>query len=91
MEIAEGSLVRYNRTGTVGIVKVLKDEDDGQWAMIDSTGLYYHISTLEPIDKVPERKGLGGPTLEDVEAKMRAHKEMMDSAKMQDENLESGG
>lgn len=91
MEIKEGSLVRYNGTGSVGVVKVVKDEDDGLWALLDSTGLYYHTSTLEPIEKIPERKELTGYSLEDLEGKMKAHKEMMDSAKMQDENLETGG
>lgn len=59
LEISEGSLVMYKGTGTVGVVKVLKDEDDGQWAFLDSTGLYYRVSTLEPIEKIPERKELG--------------------------------
>lgn len=91
MEISEGSLVMYKGTGTVGVVKVLKDEDDGQWAFLDSTGLYYHVSTLEPIEKVPERKELGGGTLEDLERLMKSQQEMMDQAKMRDETLETGG
>lgn len=91
MEISEGSLVMYKGTGTVGVVKVLKDEDDGQWAFLDSTGLYYHVSTLEPIDKVPERKELGSSTLEDLERLMKSQQEMMDQAKMRDETLETGG
>ena len=91
MEISEGSLVMYKGTGTVGVVKVLKDEDDGQWAFLDSTGLYYHVSTLEPIEKVPERKELGGGTLEDLEHLMESQQEMMDQAKMRDETLETGG
>lgn len=41
-EIKEDSLVRYKGTGTIGTVKVLKVEDDGEtWAYLDSTGLYY--------------------------------------------------
>ena len=52
-EIREGSIVRYGGTGTVGIVKVLKTEEDGEeWALLDSTGLYYHLSTLQPIEKL---------------------------------------
>ena len=91
MEISEGSLVMYKGTGTVGIVKVLKDEEDGKWAFLDSTGLYYHVNTLEPIEKVPERKELGAGSLEDLEQLMKSQQEMMDKAKMQDENLETGG
>jgi hypothetical protein len=91
MSITEGALVRYAGTGTVGKVKVLKEEEDGEWALIDSTGLYYHVSTLEKIDRIPERKELGGASLEDFEQKVKAHQEMMDAAKMQDDNLETGG
>ncbi len=91
MGIVEGSLVRYNGTGTVGVVKALKEEDDGTWALLDSTRLFYHISSLETIDRVPEKREMKSLTVEDIEAKMKAHKAMMDEAKMQDENLETGG
>lgn len=91
MDIREGSLVMYKGTGTVGLVKVLKEEEDGLWAFLDSTGLYYHLSTLEPIDKVPERRELGVGSLEDLERLMKSQQEMMDKAKMQDETLETGG
>jgi hypothetical protein len=91
LDIKEGSLVMYKGTGTTGVVKFLKDDEDGQWAFLDSTGLYYHISTLEPIDKIPERREIGGGTLDDLERLMKSQQEMMDKAKMQDENLETGG
>lgn len=90
-EIKEDSLVRYKGTGTVGIVKVLKDEDGEKWALLDSTGLYYRLNSLEAIDRVPERKELEGMTLEQIKERFKAQQEMMDKAKMQDESLESGG
>ncbi len=91
-EISEGSIVRYSGTGTVGVVKVLKTEDDGEeWALLDSTGLYYHLSTLQPIDKMPERRGIGARSLEEMEERMKAEEERMRSVKMEDESVESGG
>jgi len=91
-EIKEDSLVRYKGTGTIGKVKVLKEEDGGQkWAYLDSTGLYYRLDTLEIIDKPPERKELEGMTLEQIQERFRQTQEMMDAAKMQDDNLETGG
>ena len=91
-EISEGSIVRYAGTGTVGIVKVLKTEDDGEeWALLDSTGLYYHLSTLQPIDKMPERREIGARSLEEMEERMKAEEERMRSVKMEDESVESGG
>jgi hypothetical protein len=46
---------------------------------------------LEPIDKIPERKELEGLNMEQITERLKAHQEMMDRAKMQDENLETGG
>ncbi|MCX6669594.1 MAG: DUF2098 domain-containing protein [Methanothrix sp.] len=90
-EIREDSLVRYKGTGTIGTVKVLKDEDGIKWALLDSTGLYYRLDTLEAIEKAPERKELEGMTLEQIQERFTQQQEMMDKAKMQDENLETGG
>lgn len=91
-EIGEGSIVRYAGTGTVGIVKVLKTEEDGQrWALLDSTGLYYHLSRLVPIDKIPERREIGARSLEEMQERMKAEEERMRSVKMEDESVESGG
>ncbi|MCR3884574.1 DUF2098 domain-containing protein [Methanotrichaceae archaeon M04Ac] len=91
-EISEGSIVRYAGTGTVGTVKVLKTEDDGErWALLDSTGLYYHLSRLQPIDKLPERREIGARSLKEMEERMKAEEERMRSVKMEDESVESGG
>ncbi len=91
-EIREDSLVRYKGTGTIGTVKVLKEEDDGaKWALLDTTGLYYRLDTLEVIEKAPERKELEGMTLEQIKERFKQQQEMMDKAKMQDETLETGG
>lgn len=91
-EIREDSLVRYKGTGTIGTVKVLKEEEDGQkWALLDSTSLYYRLDTLEPIEQAPERRELEGMTMEQIQERFKAQQEMMDKAKMQDESLETGG
>jgi hypothetical protein len=91
-EIKEDSLVRYKGTGTIGTVKVLKVEDDGEtWAYLDSTGLYYRLETLELIEKAPDRKDLEGMTLEQIQERFKQTQDMMDAVKMQDDNLETGG
>jgi len=91
-EIKEDSLVRYKGTGTIGTVKVLKVEDDGEtWAYLDSTGLYYRLDTLELIEKAPDRKDLEGMTIEQIQERFKQTQEMMDAVKMQDDNLETGG
>ncbi len=91
-EIREDSLVRYKGTGTIGTVKVLKEEEDGEkWAFLDSTGLYYRLDTLELIESAPERKELEGMTMEQIQERFKAQQEMMDEARMRDETLETGG
>jgi hypothetical protein len=91
-EIRENDLVRYKGTGTVGVVKALTEGDQGEkFAFLDSTGLYYRIDTLEPIDRLPERKELEGLSLEQIQERFKQQQEMMDRAKMQDETLETGG
>ena len=91
-EIREDSLVRYKGTGTIGVVRVLKEEDNGEkWALIDTTGLFYRLDTLETIDHIPERKELEGMTVEQIKERLKQQQEMMDRAKMLDESLETGG
>ena len=91
-QIKEDSLVRYKGTGTIGTVKVLKEEDDGEtWAYLDSTGLYYRLDTLELIEKAPDRKDLEGMTIEQIQDRFKQTQDMMDAVKMQDDNLETGG
>jgi len=91
-EIKEDSLVRYKGTGTIGRVKVLKVEDDGEaWAYLDSTGLYYRLDTLEVIEKAQERRELEGMTIEQIQERFKQTQEMMEAVRMQDESLESGG
>ncbi|WP_342304035.1 DUF2098 domain-containing protein [Methanolobus sp. ZRKC5] len=40
------SVVRYLNTGTVGRVLELKEDEDGVWVLMDTTGLYYKPETL---------------------------------------------
>ncbi len=40
------SVVRYINTGTVGRVLDIKEDEDGIWVLMDTTGLYYKPETL---------------------------------------------
>lgn len=44
--IEAGAVVRYINTGTIGRVTEIMTDDEGVWALIDSTGLYYKVETL---------------------------------------------
>ena len=44
--IEPGTVVRYINTGTIGKVAEIKTDDEGVWALVDTTGLYYKVETL---------------------------------------------
>jgi hypothetical protein len=48
--ITAGTIVRYLNTGTVGRVLDVRKDDEGTWAQIDTTGLYYQVDVLLIVD-----------------------------------------
>ncbi len=50
-DIHKGSHVRYAGTGSAGEVLDIKKDNEGIWAKIDSTELWYNSRYLEVIDK----------------------------------------
>lgn len=49
--IGIGSVVRYLNTGTVGRVADLKEDEEGIWVLVDSTGLFYKPEALVIADE----------------------------------------
>ncbi len=43
-----GDFAKYRNTGTVGKVMEVVDRPDGRWVLLDTYGLYYDASYLEP-------------------------------------------
>ncbi len=43
-----GDLAKYRNTGTVGKIMDIREEEKGAWALLDTTDLYYEMSTLDP-------------------------------------------
>jgi hypothetical protein len=54
--ISRGSHVRYTGTGTAGQVLEIKADDEGNWAKLDSTELWYNSSYLQVVDKTEYEK-----------------------------------
>lgn len=50
-ELLIGVHVRYNGTGSAGEVLALRSDDDGIWAKVDTTQLWYNSRYLELMDK----------------------------------------
>lgn len=46
-----GSNVRYINTDTIGVIEDIMTDEEGTWALLDSTQLYYRIDTLQITDK----------------------------------------
>lgn len=86
-----GSFVFYAPTGTKGHVTEIMSDEDGTWAFIDKTSLYYKTEVLTVIKK-EEEKELGERifTREEVGEKLEKEKEAVPT-EMSDVSVESGG
>ncbi len=49
--VEAGTVVRYINTGTVGRVVDIRSDEEGIWAFLDSTQLYYKVETLVITDE----------------------------------------
>ncbi|MCX9085275.1 MAG: DUF2098 family protein [Candidatus Methanoperedens sp.] len=51
-----GSLVEYVNTGTKGTVTEIISDDEGLWALIDKTNLFYKPEVLKIISSTEEKE-----------------------------------
>jgi len=51
-----GSNVRYINTDTIGVIEDIMTDEEGTWALLDTTQLYYRIDTLQ-ITEMASTKG----------------------------------
>lgn len=86
-----GSFVLYTTTGTKGNVIEIVSDEEGIWALVDKTNLYYKTEVLKIINLV-EEKELGEKILtrEEVNEVLEKQKEA-GKAEMSDVSVESGG
>lgn len=86
-----GSYVLYAPTGTKGFVAEIMSDEDGAWALVDKTDLYYRTEVLTVIKK-EEEKELAEKifTREEIDEKLEKEKEAAPT-EMSDVSLESGG
>ncbi|MCD4800213.1 MAG: DUF2098 domain-containing protein, partial [Methanococcoides sp.] len=47
-----GINVRYINTDTIGVIEEIMTDDEGTWALLDTTQLYYRIDTLQITEMV---------------------------------------
>ena len=89
--IAVGSNVLYNATGTRGIVTEIVSDEDGIWALVDKTNLYYKTEVLKIVSKQDEKElGEKQFTRDEVNEALEKQKEFVPT-EMDHSNVESGG
>ncbi len=86
-----GNFVLYAPTGTKGHVTEIMSDEEGTWAFIDKTSLYYKTEILTLIKKEDEKE-LGEKifTREEVSERLEKEKEAVPT-EMSDVSVESGG
>ncbi len=86
-----GSFVAYSGTGTRGTITEIMSDNEGIWALIDKTNLYYKTDTLRTINLVQERELKEKEfSREEVSEKLEKQKEFVPT-EMDHSNVESGG
>jgi hypothetical protein len=88
--IIKGSYVAYNGTGTIGKVVDLKTENEGTWAKVDSTGLWYKSNYLQAIEKI-DKKGLERKSKDIKEEIKKRKKTVGEDIDMSSELCDGGG
>lgn len=86
-----GNFVEYINTGTKGNIIEIISDNEGTWALIDKTDLYYKTEILRIIKKVTEKE-LGEKIFsrEEISEALEKQKEAS-KAEMSDVSVESGG
>ncbi|NLI62934.1 MAG: DUF2098 domain-containing protein [Methanosarcinaceae archaeon] len=74
-ELKIGSIVIYPNTATTGTVTEIMKDDEGTWAFIDTTKLFYRTEQLEKIDQLPEKEIRKRDFEKDIKEKLDIHKE----------------
>lgn len=89
--IIKGSYVVYNGTGTIGKVVDIKTEDEGTWAKLEDTDLWYNSNYLQAIDKI-EKTGPKKESKEDIKEKLKRRQKLVDEdIDMSSELCDGGG
>lgn len=86
-----GSSVMYVPTGTTGNIVEIITDDEGTWAFVDKTNLYYRSDVITVVKK-SEEKYLEEKkfTVEEVNKALEKQKEFVPT-EMDHSNVESGG
>ncbi|WP_440952482.1 DUF2098 domain-containing protein [Methanococcoides sp. FTZ1] len=89
--IAIGSNVRYIKTDTIGEITDIKTDDEGTWALLDTTQLYYRVDTLQ----ITEKKANAGKEYtiseEDIKERIKKQAELAQTGTLEEVFQATGG
>jgi len=88
MEICVGDFVRYTRTGTVGEIIEITEEDGVMFAELDSTNLLYRLDTLTLISTSTHTHIKRDPNDQDLKREIEAEIEKTVTNALQDTTTE---
>lgn len=87
-----GNFVEYTNTGTKGNITEIITDEEGSWALIDKTNLYYKAEVLKIIVKISDKEvGEKIFSREEINEALEKQKEASKTVEMGDVSLESGG
>lgn len=76
-----GDFAKYRNTGTVGKVVEIVDRPEGRWVLLDTYGLYYDATYLEPASESEYKvRKLEETSLEDQMEKVEQLKVQLEEA-----------
>ncbi|WP_462272896.1 DUF2098 domain-containing protein [Methanohalophilus sp.] len=89
--LEKGIVVRYLNTGTLGEIVDIKEDDEGTWALMNTTDLYYRVDTLKVSDEKVRIRGEKEYSSSDVKDYMRSQDEETSSGNLENVYQSTGG
>jgi hypothetical protein len=89
--ISIGSNVRYINTDTIGEITEIITDDEGTWALLDTTQLYYRVDTLQITDKKASAGKEYTISEEDVKERIKKQAEATQTSTLEEVFQATGG
>ena len=89
--ISIGSNVRYINTDTIGEIIEIKTDDEGTWALLDTTQLYYRVDTLQITDRKANVSKEYTISKEDAKERIKKQAEAAQSSTLEEVFQATGG
>ncbi len=74
-----GSIVSYTNTTTIGTITEIMEDEEGIWAFVDTTKLFYRVDMLEKVDELPEKEIRKRDLEIDIKEKLQMQREAVQS------------